>query len=176
MSDTAWGIAALTLGLPTAALAVRWLWRFGGRVRGEKAAELFRLQRERLESRFEEMARSATVARGHYWHQCRFDGRVRFARLRRGGQLAALAAMTVRMVQRETADRPDAAGRQREAVSRHGTAIFHYRHGHWGCDGHMLLDLTPAEALAELSARYRPLFPDETDDRDAGEPCEPDFL
>src|SRR5438132_5034134 len=75
------------------------LWRpvrlFGSQVRVERARELFKLQRERLEAQFIKAAGASGKPRGLRWKECQWDNTVEFVRERSNGQIAALVGVTI---------------------------------------------------------------------------------
>src|SRR5688572_29793281 len=84
------------------------LWRhvraFGAEVRVERAREMFKLQRERLEAQFQQAAAASGKPRGLRWLDCEFDDVVLFVRDRQNGQLAALVAVTIQFEAVEGSD------------------------------------------------------------------------
>src|SRR5262249_10639740 len=80
-------------------VAVLLLWRplraFGREVQLERARELFKLQRERLEARFLNAAAASGKPRGLRWKDCQWDSEVAFVRERKTGQIAALLGVTI---------------------------------------------------------------------------------
>lgn len=143
------GIAATLLGV---ALLYRPVRRLAREVREERAHELFQLQREMLEAKFLELARSAQGAAGPRWSDCEFDGDARFARHAKSGQLVAFVEITVHFEPGDSAGESDVVGPNRQA-----TAVFHYHHGQWGTGGRTLFDMTPGEAIEHFSGEYRPI-------------------
>src|SRR5438046_7231352 len=77
-----------------------WLgWRrlhsFGSQVAVERARELFKLQRERLEAQFLQAAAATGKPRGLRWKDCQWEDPVEFARDRQTGQIHALVGVTI---------------------------------------------------------------------------------
>src|SRR5437588_10070705 len=75
------------------------LWRpvrlFGSQVRVERAREMFKLQRERLEAQFLKAAAASGKPRGLRWRDCQWENSVEFVRERKTGQIAALVGVTI---------------------------------------------------------------------------------
>src|SRR5947209_2985311 len=86
--------AALAAG---AVAFVLWhpLQLFSREVLAERARELFRLQRERLEAQFARAAASSGKPRGLRWKDCAFDNDLLLARDRKSGEIVALVPVTV---------------------------------------------------------------------------------
>src|SRR5260370_39668752 len=74
------------------------IWRpvrsFGKEVQIERARELFKLQRERLEAQFLKSAAATGKPRGLRWKDCEWGDAVEFVRERKTNQIAALVAGT----------------------------------------------------------------------------------
>src|SRR5688572_8041997 len=86
--------------IPVAALVVVWLaWkplrRLGHEIQVERAQELFRLQRERLEEYFFRAAVATGKPRGLRWKHCAWEPGAIFARERSTRQVAALVGVTI---------------------------------------------------------------------------------
>lgn len=148
----AWILGAFAAAAVVAVL-LRPLRRVAREIREERARELFQLQRELLEAKFLELARSAEAALGPQWTDCEFEGEALFARHVKSGQFVAFVEVTVHT---ETSANPnelaDAVG-----VNRQATAVFHYDHGQWGTSGRTLFDMTPPEAIEHFRGQYAPL-------------------
>lgn len=117
----------------------------------ERAAELFSLQRERLEAKFFELAGSTGKPKGLQWEDCDFHNEVRFVRDKSNGQLSAFVEVTIRF--------SAVAGGGMEHVQavsnlRNATAVFHYHHGQWGTGGRALFNMNPSEAIAHFQSQY----------------------
>src|SRR5947207_12373484 len=80
------------------------LWLFSREVQFERAQELFKLQRERLEANFHKAAAATGKPRGLIWKDIDWESEVVFARERRTGQLAALIAVTIQFEAVEGSD------------------------------------------------------------------------
>ncbi len=132
-----------------AAISLALLWRPIQKSRQgdqlEQAQRMFRLERERLEHRFFEMAASSGKPRGLRWTDCEFDNAVTYARDRaRRGELQAFVAVTISFEAIEGGGMEDV-----EAVGnlRAATAVFHHRAGHWHTEGRAIFNLNPSEAI-----------------------------
>jgi hypothetical protein len=119
----------------------------------ERACELFKLQRERLEVKFLELASASGKPKGLRWNGCEFHSPVAFARDKESGDLSAFVEVTIRFTAVEGGGMENV-----QAVSnlRHATAVFHYHRGQWGTGGRALFNMTPDEALVHFSEQYEP--------------------
>lgn len=154
----------IVVGLGGAGIAlfivpIRRFWRD---VEGERAKELFHLQRERLEAKFFELARLSGKPKDMIWEECDFADPAIFMRDRKTNQLSALVGVTIRF--------SAVAGGRMENVAavrnlRDATAVFHYHRGQWGTGGRALLNMTPTEALTHFEQQYEPLI--------CGDPSDP---
>lgn len=110
----------------------------------ERARELFRLQRERLEARFlSRLDQHDPEARLH-WDDAHWHDSVHWARDRKTRRLVALVGVHFDPPP-FTDDPPTFA-----------TAIFEYRRGEWTTDGHGFDEIRPDEALF-LHVRLEPI-------------------
>lgn len=127
-------------------LAKRWNKR-----EAQSAIKQFRLQREVLEARFFDMAKSLGKPRGLRWLDCDWLSAVTFARDRQTGLLTAFAGVNIRFEAVEGGDMEDVA-----AVStvRDAVAVFHYHQGHWGTGGKALFNMNAEEAVTRLTAQF----------------------
>ncbi len=106
--------------------------------------KLFRIQRERLEAKFVQLASTRAKPGGAVWDDCDFDDKVAYVRDRHTGELAAFVAVTVPM-----------PGYYNGAVGsdglignlRAGTAVFRLDEDRWETDGRAILNLSPTEAI-----------------------------
>jgi hypothetical protein len=112
---------------------------------------LFRLQRERLEAKFVQLAKSIGKPRGLRWIDCDWQDDVTFARERQTGLLTAFASINVRFEAIEGGDMEDVAavGTVRDAV-----AVFHFQRGTWGTGGKALFNMNPREAIERLTSQF----------------------
>ncbi len=119
-----------------------------------KAIQLFRLRREMLEARFFDVAKTIGKPRGLRWVECDWLDAVTFARDRQSRLVTAFVSVNIRFEAVEGGDMEDVA-----AVStiRDGSAVFHYRNGVWGTGGRALFNMTPADAMTQLSSQFEPL-------------------
>ena len=81
-------LAALIFGL-------RRLRTFGSQVQIERAREMFKLQRQRLEAQFYQAAAASGKPRGLGWLECQWGQAVEFVHDRHTNLLAALVAVTI---------------------------------------------------------------------------------
>jgi hypothetical protein len=111
----------------------------------EPAQRAFRIQRERLEHRFFEIAAASGKPRGLRWADCDFDNDVTYARSRtRRGELQAFVGVTISFEAIEGGGMEDV-----EAVGnlRAATAVFHFDAGQWRTDGRAIFNLNPSETI-----------------------------
>jgi hypothetical protein len=148
-----WWVAGGTI-LLLAILAYRPLRRMFRDVTNERAHELFHLQREMLEAKFLQLARSVDHPKGLAWADCDFESGAHFARHRRTGELVAFVETTVHF---DLSTPNDTNPTQPIGTQRQATAIFHYQHGQWGTVGRSLFDITPQEALQQYQQDYEPI-------------------
>ena len=115
------------------------------------ARDQFRVQREQLEARFFDMARSIGKPRGLRWMECDWQDKVNFARDTKTGMITAFAAVNIRFEAIEGGDMEDV-----EAVGliRDAAAVFHYQNGNWGTGGRALFNMNPADAVDRLQGQY----------------------
>jgi hypothetical protein len=148
-------VVALLLGLGIA------LWLFRKPLRdwrqqreARRARERFRMQRERLEARFFDLARNTGKPRGLRWIECDWLESVTYARDRQTGLLTAFVAVNIRFEAIEGGEMEDVA-----AVSniRDAAAVFHYQSGNWGTGGRALFNMNPADALVRLESQFEPV-------------------
>jgi hypothetical protein len=143
------------LTLAVVILVVLLVWRplrwFGREVQIERARELFRLQRERLEAKFLTAAAATGKPRGLRWKGCEWADSVAFARERRTGQLAALVGVTIQFEAIKGSDMEDlpAVGNLRDA-----SAVFFFQRGQWHTAGKAIFNLSPAEAIRHFQNQY----------------------
>jgi hypothetical protein len=130
---------------------VRVWWR---RREAELALRAFRIQREQVEAKFFDMARSLGKPRGLRWIDCDWKDSVTFGREVQSGLITAFAAIEVGFEAIEGGDMEDveAVGTIREAA-----AIFHYQRGQWGTGGRALFNMNPADALDRLKGQFEPM-------------------
>lgn len=141
------GVAALVL----LGWLVRRLREFGGAVRVERAKEMFRLQRERLEAYFLKAAGDSGKPRGLIWKDCQFDDPVHFVRERRSGQIAALVGVTISF---EAVPGGDMEGVAAVGNLRQASAVFFFQAGQWNTVGKAVFNMNPEEAIRHFDRQY----------------------
>jgi len=131
------------------------MWRplrsFGRQVQVERARELFRLQRERLELQFIKAASETGKPRGLLWKECQWDSHVEFVRDKQSGQIAALAAVTIQF---EAVAGGDMEGLPAVGNLRNASAVFFYYRGHWQTVGKAVFNMNPNEAVEHFKNLY----------------------
>jgi hypothetical protein len=131
------------------------IWRplrsFGKEVQIERARELFKLQRERLEAQFLKAAAATGKPRGLRWKDCQWDDAVEFVRDRSSGQIAALVAVTIQF---EAVEGSDMEGLPAVGNLRNASAVFFFQKGHWLTVGKAVFNMNPDEALAHFKNQY----------------------
>jgi hypothetical protein len=136
-------------------LAIFVIWRplrsFGASVQIERARELFRLQRERLEAQFLKAAAATGKPRGLRWKDCQWQDDVEFVRERKSGQIAALVAVTIQF---EAIEGSDMEGLPAVDNLRNASAVFFFNRGHWLTVGKAVFNMNPHEALAHFKNQY----------------------
>jgi hypothetical protein len=135
-------------------LAWRPLRHLGREIQVERARELFRLQRERLEPQFLRAAAATGKPRGMRWQECVFEGNVEFARDRVTRQLIALAPVTIRF---EAVEGGEMEGVAEVARLKSATAVFYFQAGQWLTAGKALFNHNPGDALRRYRAQYEPV-------------------
>ena len=123
-------------------------------IRTERARELFRLQRERLELKFYELARKSGKPRGLRWVDADWEDGVKFVRERRSGDMVALVGITVRFeaVPGEGMEDNPNVGNLRDA-----TAVFNYHRSQWITEGRALFNMSPDTAIDRYHDDYEPV-------------------
>ena len=143
---------AVAMGL--AWLALYHFLKFGREVHAERARELFRLQRERLQDRFVQEAATSGKPRGLRWLKVEWDSNIEFSRDRATDQITAFVGVTVEFEAIEGGDMEGVA-----AVSnlRDATAVFFHDKGVWRTVGRALFNMNPQGALEHLNGQFEPL-------------------
>ncbi len=149
-----WSIPVILILILVLALSWRHLRFFGREVQAERAQELFALQRERLELKFQHAAAASGKPRGLRWKNCDWDGPVAFARERRTGQLAALAGLTIQF---EAVEGSDMEGLPAVSTLRDASAVFFFHRGQWHTVGKTIFNMTPAMAIEHFKNQYEPV-------------------
>ena len=136
------------------------IWRpmrsFGREVKIERARELFKLQRERLEAKFLQAAGATGKPRGLRWKDCQWESEVAFVRERKSGQIAALVAVNIQF---EAIAGGDMEGLPAVGNLRNASAVFFYQRGHWLTVGKAVFNMNPNEAVAHFQNQYERIFP-----------------
>lgn len=134
------------------------LWRrlrhFGAEVQVERAREMFRLQRERLEVQFLLAAAASGKPRGLRWVECTWENPVVFARDRTTGYLAALVGVTIQF---EAIPGSDMEDNPNVGNLRNASAVFFYQGGQWSTVGRAVFNMNPDEALRHFGHQYEPI-------------------
>jgi hypothetical protein len=150
-----WWLAGLALvGLLVAGLLRRKLHAFGREVQGERAQEMFKLQRQRLEGEFLRAAAATGKPRGLLWQEIQWSEAVEFVRDRRSGQIAALVAVTIRFEAVVGGDMEDVP-----AVNdlKNASAVFFFLRGQWHTVGKAIFNKNPDEAVLHFQSQYERL-------------------
>ncbi len=150
-------IVAIVAGVVLAtAVALIWpkLRAWQRRREAARALRTFRLERERLEARFFDMASRLGKPRGLKWLDCDWLEGVTYGRDLKTGLLTAFVAVNIRFEAIEGGDMEEveAVGMVRDAA-----AVFHYRRGRWGTGGRVLFNMNPQDALTRLGTQYEPV-------------------
>lgn len=135
-------------------VARRPLLRYVRRKEAERALQQFKFEREMLEARFFDLARTLGKPRGLRWLDCDWQEKVTFARDSHSGWLTAFVAVNIRFEAIAGSDMEDV-----EAVGliRDAAAVFHYKGAHWGTGGRALFNMNPQDAVERLRDQYLPL-------------------
>jgi hypothetical protein len=152
MPEWGWAVVgAAVLSLAVLAVLRRPLRRLSRDIQVERARELFRLQRERLELLFLPAAAATGKPRGLRWVECTFEDEVLFARDRRSRELLALAGVTVRF---EAVAGGDMEGLPAVGDLRSASAVFFFHRGKWQTVGKAVFNMNPGEAVHHFRNRY----------------------
>jgi hypothetical protein len=152
-----WLIPVLVaVGLLAAWLVWRPLRSFGQEVRVERARELFRLQRERLEAQFMKAAAASGKPRGLRWKDCQWENGVELVRDKQSGQIAALVGVTIQF---EAVEGSDMEGLPAVGNLRNASAVFFFQAGQWHTVGRAVFNMNPDEALAHFKNQYERVGP-----------------
>ena len=152
---------AAVLVVTTICLAVKPLRRHWRAREEGQALRAFRLQREQLEAKFFDLARSRGKPRGLRWLSCDWEDTVTFGRALDNGLLTAFVAVNISFEAIEGGDMEDveAAGDIRDAA-----AVFHFENGRWGTGGRALFNMNPHDALKRLDGQFEPVSVEVTSD------------
>jgi hypothetical protein len=124
---------------------------FGREVQAERARELFRLQRERLEAQFLKSAAATGKPRGLRWKYCEFEAVLELARDKHTGQMVALVPVTIRF---EAVEGSDMEGWDAVPIPRNASAVFFFERGQWTTVGKAVFNMNPGEALEHFKNQY----------------------
>jgi hypothetical protein len=134
--------------------AWRPLTSFLRRRRSALAVRAFRLQRERLEAQFFQMAASQGKPRGLRWLDCDWQDSVTFGRDVNTGMLTAFVGVNISF---EAIEGGDMEGVEAVGMVRDAAALFHYHRGRWGTGGRALFNMNPADALVNFKGQIEPI-------------------
>ena len=132
----------------------RWFdpWRAARQqAQAEQAMKQFRLQRELLEAKFFDLARSSGKPRGLKWLDGDWQSEVTFARACDTGLLTAFVGLHIRF---EAIAGGDMEGVAAVDTVRDAAAVFHFQHGRWGTGGRVLMNMNPSEAVTRLAGQF----------------------
>ena len=120
-----------------------------------QALKQFRMQREQLEAKFFDLARTSGKPRGLKWLDGDWQSDVTFARACDTGLLTAFVGLQIRF---EAIEGGDMEGIAAVDTVRDAAAVFHYQQGRWGTGGRVLMNMNPAEAVTRLVGQFAPLI------------------
>jgi len=146
----AWGIIFLAVAAIFRRPVQRWIWAR----EVKEAVRRFRLQREQLEARFFDMARTQGKPRGLRWLDCDWQSDVTFARDLNSGLLTAFVAVNISFEAIEGGEMEDV---EHVGTIREAAALFHYQHGRWGTGGRPLFNMNPEDAVARFQGQFEPV-------------------
>jgi len=139
-------------------VAILWrpLKRFGRQVLLERARELFKLQRERLERGFLDAAAASGKRRGLRWKDCQWEKDVEFVRERKTGEIVALVGVTIQF---EAIEGGDMEGLPAVGNLRNASAVFFFHRGQWLTIGKAVFNMNPNEAVEHFKTVYERVTP-----------------
>ncbi len=146
-----WGLGVASLVAIGIIGAVRWLWRLGRAIQVERAWELFRLVRPRLEEELLAAGQSRGKPRHLQWARCQILGTPWLVRDRQRRCVVAVAAVEVAF---EPLAGTDMADWPAARLPRYGTATFVLRRGQWDIHEPIRLNLSPQQLVEQLAGRY----------------------
>jgi hypothetical protein len=149
-------LGVLVVVAVVAALFWRPLRYLGRVVRVERARELFKLQREKLEAQFLKNASASGKPRGLRWKDIQWGDAVEFVRERKTGQMAALISVTIQF---EAIEGSDMEGLPAVGNLRNASAVFFFQRGHWMSVGKAVFNMNPDEAIAHFKNQYERVGP-----------------
>ncbi len=143
----------VVLGVGVVAVVLCWrpLRKFGQQVQLERARELFKLQRERLEARFLSAASATGKPRGLRWKECQWDDQVEFVRARQTREIVALIGVTIQF---EAIEGSDMEGLPAVGNLRTASAVFFFQRGQWLTAGKAVFNMNPDEAIEHFKNQY----------------------
>ena len=124
------------------------------RAETDRALRQFRMQREQLEAKFFDLAKSSGKPRGLKWLDCDWQSEVRFARACQTGLLTAFVSVYIRY---EAIEGGDMEGVAHVGTLREAAAVFHFQNGRWCTGGKALFNMNPAEAVTRLVGQFEPV-------------------
>jgi len=126
-----------------------------------RALRQFRISREQLEARFEEVARSASKSLALKTASFEWHSEVAFGLSPESGLLTAFVSVSVRLGKADENGSPQPETEtETSAFPRNASAVFHYQDGVWGTAGRVLFNLEPDEALARFADQFAPVMLD----------------
>lgn len=136
--------AAAVVGGAGLFLALRTFRAMSLEFQHERARELFRLQKERLEAKFMDAAAATGKPKGLTWVDCAFESNLELVREERTRELLGLIPVTIKFAAIEGGPMEGV-----EAVDnlRYATAVFSFQKGQWITQGRALFNMHPHEAL-----------------------------
>jgi hypothetical protein len=146
-----WWLVGILAVVAVVLLLRKPLRSFGKQVQSERARELFKLQRERLEAKFLAAAAATGKPRGLRWKDCQWEREAAFVRERRSGQIAALVGVTIQF---EAIEGSDMEGLPAVNNLRNASAVFFFHRGHWDTVGKAVFNMNPNEAVAHFKNQY----------------------
>jgi hypothetical protein len=146
----------VVLSVTTVAVLWRPLKRFGRQVQLERARELFKLQRERLEIGFLGAAAATGKPRGLRWKDCQWEPDVEFVRERKTGEIVALIGVTIQF---EAIEGSDMEGLPAVGNLRTASAVFFFHRGQWMTVGKAVFNMNPNEAVEHFKSVYERVTP-----------------
>src|SRR5438445_6233641 len=135
-------VGVLAAAMVLVLLSWRPLRRWGKEVQIERARELFRLQRERLEAEFIRAASNSGKPRGLRWKDCAFENEIELARAKENGQLIALVPVNIQF---EAIEGSDMEGLPAVGNLRNASAAFYFARGQWLTTSTAVFNLNPLD-------------------------------
>jgi hypothetical protein len=129
----------------------RGLHGVGRTIHVERARELFKLQRERLEGVFLRAGAATGKPRGLRWTGCTFDGEPLLARDRQTRKVVALVPATLHF---EAVPGGDMEGLPAVDRPKTAAAVFAFLRGQWVTVGRAVFNMSPDEAVRHFHQQY----------------------